>query len=326
VSGRAAVVLCVLLCAAAASAETRRVAVAKANLRDEPRNEAAIAAVLTHGTEVEVLERTPDWWKVRVMETGAVGYVNPAFFGVEAVAPRAPAAKPRAARAPRPPRTYKRVRLDVGGAFGASGVTFGEDRTITQFAEEGHIRTDYSADPGPGFEGGLLFRFSRHLGVSVGLGRVQRDGAAAYSASIPHPLYLGQNREATGTVAGVSQKETAAHLDLVYTATRNRLDLHLFAGATRMSISADLVSDVEYEQAYPYDSIQVTATPSRDVAEAGVGFNVGAGLDYRLGRNFALGGQVRFSRAKAELLAAPGSPVEIEGGGVQVGLGARLVF
>jgi hypothetical protein len=313
-----------LALSAAVSAETQRVAVAKANLRAEPGHEAAIAAVLAEGTEVEVLERTPDWWKVRVIETGAVGYVNPAFLGIEAAAPRAPA--PRAPRAPRPPRTYKRVRLDVGGAFGASGITFGEDRTITQFAEEGHIRTDYAADPGPGFEGGLLFRFTRHFGVSVGVSRVQRDGAADYSASIPHPLYFGQPREASGTVPGVSQRETAAHLDLVYTATRNRLDLHLFAGATRMSISADLVTDVEYEQAYPFDSIQVTGTPARAVAEPGVGFNVGAGLDYHLGKNFALGGQVRFSQAKAELLAAPGSPVEIEGGGVQVGLGARLVF
>lgn len=314
-----------------ASAETLKVAVNKANLRVAPHPEAAIAVVLDEGTEVEVLERDAEWWKVQVVATGTVGYLKPVFLGIGADVPAPPpaarpAATPRRPRAARAPRTYKQLRLDVGGAFGASGVDFGESRTITQFAEEGRIQTDYATDPGPGFEGGLLFRFTRHLGLGFNVSRVQHDGAASFTASIPHPLYFGRPREVSGTLAGVGQNETAMHLDLVYTATRGRLDLHLFAGPTRMSIGADLLSDVEYNQSYPYDSITVTGTPARAVSEAGFGFNFGGGVDYRVGKSFALGGQVRFSRAKAELIAAPQSPVEIEGGGLQIGLGARIVF
>jgi opacity protein-like surface antigen len=318
------------LAAVAAGAETMKVAVNKANLREAPSAEAAVAAVLDEGTEVEILDKASEWWKVRVVATGTEGYLKPVFLGVGGDPPagerRRAASTRRAARAPRAPRDYKLFRLDVGGAFGASGLDFTEDRAIRQFAEEGRIRTDYASDPGPGFEGGLLVRVTRHLGVWLGGSRVQRDGAASFQASIPHPLYFDRDREVSGDLPGLGQSETAIHFDVVYSATRGRLDLHLFAGPTRMTVDADVLQDVQFSQTYPYDTLTVTGTPAQSVSASAFGFNVGAGVDYRLGQSFGLGAQVRFSRAKTELAAAPGSTIAIDGGGLQVGLGARVFF
>jgi hypothetical protein len=330
-AARTVAALALSVFAASAGAETMKVAVNKANLREAATAEAAVVAVLDAGTEVDVLEKTAEWWKVQVVSTGTIGYLKPVFLGVGGEPPagegrrRSPAAR-RSSRAPRAPRDYKRFRLDAGGAFGASGIDFTEDRTIRQFAEDGRIRTDYATDPGPGFEGGLLFRVTRNLGVSFGASRVQHDGAASFQASIPHPLYFDRDREVSGSLDSVGQSETALHFDVVYTATRGKLDLHLFAGPTRMTVEADLLQDVQFAQTYPYDTLTVTGTPSQSVSGSAFGFNVGGGVDYRLGKSFGLGAQLRFSRAKAELVGAPGSTVSIDAGGLQVGLGARVIF
>lgn len=329
-AARVVAALALSVLAGSAGAETMKVAVNKANLREAPSAEAAVAAVLDEGTEVEVLEKAPEWWKVQVVATGTIGYLKPVFLGVGGEPPAGErprrTASSRRSRAPRAPRDYKRLRLDAGGAFGASGIDFTEDRTIRQFAEDGRIRTDYATDPGPGFEGGLLFRVTRNLGVSFGASRVQHDGAASFQASIPHPLYFDRDREVSGSLSGVGQSETALHFDVVYTATKGRLDLHLFAGPTRMTVEADLLQDVQFTQTYPYDTLTVTGTPSQKVSGSAFGFNVGGGVDYRLGKSFGLGAQLRFSRAKTELVGAPGSTVSIDAGGLQVGLGARVFF
>jgi opacity protein-like surface antigen len=329
-AARVVAALALSVFAASAGAETLKVAVNKANLREAATAEAAVVAVLDAGTEVDVLEKTTEWWKVQVVSTGTIGYLKPVFLGVGGEPPAGErprrTASSRRSGAPRAPRDYGRFRLDVGGAFGASGIDFTEDRTIRHFAEDGRIRTDYATDPGPGFEGGLLFRVTRHLGVSFAGSRVQHDGAASFEASIPHPLYLDQDREVSGSLPSVGQSETALHFDVVYTATKGRMDLHLFAGPTRMTVEADLLQDIQFTQTYPYDTLTVTGTPSQAVSGSAFGFNVGGGVDYRLGKSFGLGAQLRFSRAKAELVGAPGSTVSIDAGGLQVGLGARVIF
>ncbi len=303
------------------------VAVAGANLRERPSPDAAVVATVDKGTELEVLGREGEWLMVRVVATKVEGWVKPEFLesrapAPTAVTPLATTPAPFVRKAPGPPH---RLRIDLGGAFALAPAGFSESRRITQFAEEGRIDTAYSGKGGPGFDAGLLYRVTRHIGAAVAFSAVSTDESGTFTASLPHPLYYGQPRQARGQLTG-SRKETAAHADLVFTASSDRLDLHLFGGPTWTSLRAGLLSDVQYSQAYPFDTVTVTGAPVVEESASRVGFNVGAGVDYRPAQRFGLGAQVRWSRAKVTLAPAAGASVEVDAGGLRIGVGARLFF
>ena len=96
-----------------------------------------------------------------------------------------------------------RFTILANGMFAPSSVTYESTRTFNAFAEEGRIDTDYDAGAGPGFEAGIVFNFTRSLGVGLSGGVVSRDTDATYTAQVPHPLFL--NRPRTARRSGVTR-------------------------------------------------------------------------------------------------------------------------
>jgi hypothetical protein len=73
--------VCLLTASLAAAQATQppltlAVSVPQANMRDKPSLSAAVVAVLASGEQLEVLETTGAWFRVRVKSTGKIGYVN----------------------------------------------------------------------------------------------------------------------------------------------------------------------------------------------------------------------------------------------------------
>ena len=239
-----------------------------------------------------------------------------------AVGPRARAQDDPGGAAAAERRPRFRIAVDGGAVLG--DVRFDQSKTVREFAEDGSLEADYQAAAGAGFDGTLQFNFSRRFGVAAAFTLASRDDAASYSAALPHPLYLNQPRTKTGDLPGLDYRERAFHLDLVYSAGTGSLGFHAFAGASFFTVEADLIDEVRYRHEYPYDTEQVTVTdvPTLAAEDSPMGFNVGAALDYRLGRSFGIGAQGRFSRARASL--APS--VELDAGGFQVSGGLRLYF
>ncbi len=225
-----------------------------------------------------------------------------------------------------PAHAAGKARLFLNGAFAASSLDFDETRSFTEFAEQGSIATAYQEKTGPGFELGLQYNFSRHFGVAASFQITNRDGSASYQAALPHPLYLGKPRTASGALSSLSYQENAGLLDVVWTGSKGKWDVLLMGGATLFKVTADLVDRVQYSQSYPYDSVTVTGTSKASFSDSPVGFNVGGGLDYRFSSRFGLGAQARFARAKAKLVPSEGNSVEIDAGGLQVAAGARIYF
>jgi hypothetical protein len=204
---------------------------------------------------------------------------------------------------------------------------FTQTGRFTEFAEEGSLTAEHSADAGPGFEIGFQIRAGGRLAVRADVSITKRDQAAAFTAALPHPLYFDQPRLAEGQVDDFSYAESALHLDLVYAALRtDRLALELFAGPSLFRVESDLIERIDYVQSYPFDSVSVSGVASARVEDTPFGFNLGVGLDYRLGARFGLGAQVRFSQARAELVVSEGHRAEIDAGGIQAGIGVRLFF
>lgn len=147
--------------------------------------------------------------------------------------------------------------------------------------------------------------------------------------SRPHPLYLNRPRTASAELTGDSLIESGIDVDLAFASTAGPLEWALFAGATFFRVEADLLQAPVYDEAYPYDELAITATPSTTVEESPVGFNVGGRLDYRFGssRRFGVGIQVRYRSASVKLQATPDTAgASLDAGGLSAGAGLRIYF
>lgn len=234
------------------------------------------------------------------------------------------AAAPRAdAQTADPPA---RVRIWMHGGFVPGASNFAGTQTFTEFAEQGRIDAQYHQDAGPVFEIGLGLRLGRRLGLTAAGSFGRRDGTGSFTATLPHPLYFGAFRPASGDFRGTSQREKALHLDLALLGGSSRLQWSAFAGPSLIAVRAELVQRVEYTQAYPFDTVTVTGTPLAETRNHAFGFNVGAGLDWRVARHVAIGTQLRFSRATVSLEPTAEDRVEIDAGGLQLTGGLRLDF
>jgi hypothetical protein len=217
-------------------------------------------------------------------------------------------------------------RISILGGFAPGSAQFTETRTFTEFAEAGHIESRYEQDPGPGFEVGAGWRFRPRLGLSAAVTFARRNEEGSFTAALPHPLYFGAPRQATGTFEGRQQKETAVHLDLALAGEARRLQWTVFAGPSLAMIDTDLVRGVEYTQAYPYDTVTVTGTPFDSVSGHAFGFNVGGALAWPAARHVAIASQIRFSRAQVALEPTADDRVTVGAGGLSLAVGLRLDF
>jgi len=242
-----------------------------------------------------------------------------------AVSARAQAPTPKSAVAPAP----SRFRLVLNASFWPTQTSFSDSRTFTEYAEPTTIHTSYEAGSALGPDAALQVSLFHGLGLLVGYSYASRDVSGQVEVSRPHPLYLNRNRSASAEFSGYGLTEGALHLDLAYARTAGHLDWALFAGATLFQIEADLLGKPTYDEAYPYDELAITATPSTAVTDSPAGFNVGGRLDTRFGRSrrFGAGVQVLFSSASAKLKAGPdATEASFDAGGLSVGAGLRVYF
>ena len=219
-----------------------------------------------------------------------------------------------------------RVHIWLHGGFVPGASEFTGTQTFTEFAEQGRIDTQYHQDAGPVFEIGVGFRLRRRLGLAAAGSFGRRDGTGSFTATLPHPLYFGAFRPASGDFRGTSQREKALHLDLALLGGSSRLQWSAFAGPSLIAVRAELVQRVDYTQAYPFDTVTVTGTPLAATSHHAFGFNVGAGLDWQVARHVAIGTQARFSHATVSLEPTAEDRVEIDAGGLQLTGGLRLDF
>jgi opacity protein-like surface antigen len=221
-----------------------------------------------------------------------------------------------------------RVRLFVNGASTPGSIDFAQSRTFRQYAEDGQASSQYSAGSGLGFEAGVHYRFKPRLGAMLSVATASRDGALSYSATVPHPLYLDRARTVSGTQEGLSLGETTIHLDFVYQIESGAFEILFFAGPSRVALKTDVLSRLDYEDAYPYDEVSVSGVSLTEVSDSAFGVSFGAGLDYRFGksRKFGIGAQVRYTTASATVAPPEGPTIDVATGGFQAAVGVRLSF
>ena len=156
-------------------------------------------------------------------------------------------------------------------------------------------------------------------------GSLARRDAGTFAATLPHPLYFGAFRPASGDFRGASQSESAVHLDVALLGRGGRLQWSAFAGPSLLALQADLVQRVDYTQAYPFDTVTVTGTPfasTRNHAFGSTWARAWTGPSRATSRS----GPGAFSRATVSLAPTADDRVEIGAGGLYLTGGLRLDF
>ena len=221
-----------------------------------------------------------------------------------------------------------RLRVSLNGGVQLSSIAFDTSTTTVVYLENAVIDTSYDVGRGIDVDGGasvrLTGRFS--VGVTVSSARSRRD--AEVSAAIPHPFFFKTPRTITGAAAGLQHSELVTHLQGLYTFRPTRtIDVALSAGPSFFRVQQEVVTDVSFTDAYPYDAPVFIAAASQRLSANAVGFNAGADVGLKLSRRAGLGACVRFSKATVEMtLPNTTTAVSTEAGGTLIAGGLRLWF
>lgn len=203
--------------------------------------------------------------------------------------------------------------------------SFDESRTVTLFAEKGSVATTYSASLSPGLEIGLQHGVRRRLAVRATAGLLQRGRRGAYTARLPHPLYLGAHRVSGGSLDGLSYREAFGHVGLAFTGRGRGLGYTVFAGPSLYAVDAELVDRAATEESYPYDEVTFTLSTLK-ASRIAPGAHAGGSLGYSIGRRLALGLEGRYGYGRVALEPIEGDDTDVAAGGLQLGLGLRWSF
>jgi hypothetical protein len=217
-----------------------------------------------------------------------------------------------------------RVVLD-GGAEIATG-SFNQSFTIQKNAEDAPFTSNLKMGISPFVNVGVRIRTSPH--ESIGFVGFFSSGQAAgtMDAKIPNPFYFNQPRDVSGAVSNLPRREMGVHLEFAHAfATSRTTDLTIFGGPSFIAVQQDLVSDVAYTDAYPYDAATFQSAIAATSKKSGVGVNVGGDLTWRVRRSIGLSAQVRYTYASLAMPQAGGDALKLHPVGLQASVGLRFI-
>ena len=223
------------------------------------------------------------------------------------------------------PRHY-RLAITINGIQGTDTLSFADTNQFELFKEPAQIESVYSDPRSGGYELGAQFRIVGPFAVGATVQRFENDREAAYTASLPHPFFFDRFRELSGAVSGLTQEETAVHLDAVITKTWGPLTLDAFGGPSWFQTKTEVLVDVLYEEVFPYDEVLFQGVEGRVLESRPIGFNVGASATFRIASIFGVDFAVRYSEAHSKLFVEEGREIELDAGGLSVGAGLRFFF
>ncbi len=219
--------------------------------------------------------------------------------------------------------------------FMESGGAYPTDRGVISDAaaqEESRFESDYRFEHPTLFDVSGGVRVAPYFALGVGVSRFTIEETASVSAQLPHPFFFNRDgsnryRSISGASPPLTREETAIHLQaLVVLPVTRSFTVTGFGGPTFFEVQQQLVTDVNFTHAYPYDSAEFSsAVTSRQSSDA-TGFNVGVDIAFYFTGNVGVGWLTRYSRATVELPSASGETLDIEAGGLHTAVGLRLRF
>jgi opacity protein-like surface antigen len=234
--------------------------------------------------------------------------------------PQRPQPAPRAAQAPR-------IHLEVDGLYHAATQTLSDSASPVVYAETGSLGAAYDVPAGPGFSGGAGFRLWRNFGVGATVSSFSTTFPATVTGSIPKPFFFNQARPFEGSVSDLARKELAigVHLRGIFQLTP-KFAVSVFAGPSRLSVTQDVVTAIQYTESYPYDTATFSAALVTEDKVNKWGVGAGADVAFYITRNIGVGVGLKYNGGEADLASLSGRTLTSKIGGAEFGGGLRLRF
>ena len=171
------------------------------------------------------------------------------------------------------------------------------------------------------------YRVWKNVGVGVAVSVTSGKGDAEVTASVPHPFFFNQPRTVTGTESDIAHSETGVHLQMQYMIpATGRLHFTLEGGPSWLNIEHEVVTDVTVTESYPYDTAAFGGAVTKSTKASAAGFNAGIDVTWLFAESVGIGGIVRYTRADVDLAAVEGRSITMKAGGLQGGVGIRVLF
>lgn len=313
---------------AAPGEATTTVSVASATVHARCDEASPLRITLGRGEAVVIQSVLDTWVNVRVPATGEEGCIRRSALERVAAMDRADQAR-RARQASMSPSARAAQRgaaapstraiISVNGIYQAADDTFSQEQTFPLDQEIARYTSGYEVKAGPGIDAGGAVRLWRRLGAGVAFTSFKDDRDITIEGTLPHPLFFDRPRAISGTPPG-TREETAVHVNaVVFLPVSPKFEVLVFGGPSFFSVRQTVVTDIRYDQSYPYDAATFTSAVVREEKESKVGFNVGADVGFYFSKYIGVGGIVRFSRA-----TIPFSLGDLDVGGAMVGGGVRI--
>jgi hypothetical protein len=216
------------------------------------------------------------------------------------------------------------VSVNAGLQSDTQGLS--ENVALSKYAETTPLTVSMGKKGVPVVDLGGTVRILSNLGVNVAYTTLSDLNTAAVAAQIPHPFYFNRLRAVSGDAPNVMHKETAFHTDAAFVIPSRAIMLVVFGGASFFSVKQDFVTDVSINESYPFDTAAFSNATLTRLSANVTGFNAGADVTVKLGRQWGVGGILRYSRAQVPFKSGDLDFGTIDVGGIQAGGGLRLIF
>ncbi len=218
-----------------------------------------------------------------------------------------------------------RARLSLLAGLQPEAKGFSQTSTLVEYVEPASLTISRDQGGAPFFDIGVAFPLVGRFGGSVAFSALSTDGAATLQAGIPHPFFFDTPRPISGDV-NIQRNELAVHAGVGVLVGGGALDVIVSGGPTFFRVRQDVVTGLEYEEAYPYDSATFVSATLSEANASKVGYHAALDLTWRFSRVWGLGALVRYAHAEVPLVAGDIEADLVKVGGLQAAVGLRLIF
>lgn len=221
-----------------------------------------------------------------------------------------------------------RAFLNLNVTLQLTSRPFNETLAPVIYAERAVVSTTH-----PGEAGGLMIepaggvRLWHNFGAGATLTRQMATETSTVRALVPHPVLFNVPRVATKDVP-FERSVLAVHAQALYMIPLHpRLDVAVSAGPTFFSVSQDLIRAIVVAEAGPpFAAVAIGEASVLTRKVSTVGLNAGVDVTWFLKPSIGIGATARYVRGYAGTTLEDGSPLDLDLGAFQVGVGARLRF
>jgi outer membrane protein with beta-barrel domain len=220
-----------------------------------------------------------------------------------------------------------RFTIGVSGGVQQAAEDVSDHFSVPRNVETEVVDVTYSMKPWGLIDLAAGYRLWKNLGAGVAVSVTSGTGKADVTATVPHPFFFNQPRTVTGTENDIAHSETGVHLQLQYLVPASgRVHFILEGGPSWLNVDHEVATDVTVTESYPYDAAAFGGAVTKSTKGSAVGFNAGIDVTWLFAESVGVGGIVRYTRADVDLKAVEGRSLTIKAGGLQGGVGIRVLF